>query len=59
MLQIFNQNIIYQPSIKRRFFWAVVFTVFLDCRSTKLLRLFSGNLPAMLYILILYVFFFF
>ena len=34
--------------MKRRiFFWSVFFTVFLDCRSTNLLRLFSGNLPAM------------
>ena len=27
-------------------FLVCLFTVFLDCRSTKLLRLFSGNLPA-------------
>ena len=33
--------------MKRRIFWSVFFTVFLDCRSTNLLRLFSGNLPAM------------
>ena len=33
--------------MKRRVFWFVFFTVFLDCRSTNLLRLFSGNLPAM------------
>ena len=32
--------------MKRRVFLSV-FTVFLDCRSTNLLRLFSGNLPAM------------
>ena len=42
--QIFNQNFTYQPSMKRRIFWTVFSTVFLDCRST---RLFSGNLPAM------------
>ena len=33
--------------MRRRFFWSVFFTV-LYCRSTNLLRLFSGNLPAML-----------
>ena len=33
--------------MKRRFFLSVFFTVFLDCRSTNLLRLVSGNLPAM------------
>ena len=33
--------------MKRLIFWSVFFTVFLDCRSTNLLRLFSGNLPAM------------
>ena len=33
--------------MKRQIFWLVFFTVFLDCRSTSLLRLFSGNLPAM------------
>ena len=33
--------------MKRRFFWSVFFYCFLDCRSTNLLRLFSGNLPAM------------
>ena len=33
--------------MKRQVFWSVFFTVFWDCRSTKLLRLFSGNLPAM------------
>ena len=33
--------------MKRQIFWSVFFTVFLDCRSTNLLRLFSGNLPAM------------
>ena len=49
----FNQIITYMPSMKRRFlsfllsFFSVFFTVFWDCRSTKLLRLFSGNLPAM------------
>ena len=49
-LQIFNQNITDQPSMKRRIFWSVFFTVFLDCRSTNLLRLFSGNLPAMFWL---------
>ena len=35
--------------MKRRIFWSVFFTVFfLDRRSTNLLRLFPGNLPAML-----------
>ena len=29
-LQIFNQNITDQPSMKRRLFWSVFFTVFLD-----------------------------
>ena len=33
--------------MKRQIFWSVFFTVFLDGRSTNLLRLFSGNLPAM------------
>ena len=47
-LQIFIQNITYQPSMQRRFFWSVFFTV------TKLLRLFSGNLSAMFYFLIRY-----
>ena len=33
---------------KDKFFWSVFFTVlFWDCRSTKLLRLFSSNLPSM------------
>ena len=36
---------------KAEYFWSVFFTVFLDCRSTKLLRLFSGNLPAMFLVL--------
>ena len=49
LIQICNQNITDQPSMKRRIFWAVFFTVFLDGRSTNLLRLFSGNLPAMFY----------
>ena len=37
--------------MKRRIFGLSFFTVFLDCqcRSTNLLRLFSGNLPAMLF----------
>ena len=34
--------------MKKRIFLVCLFTVFLDCRSTNLLRLFSGNLPAML-----------
>ena len=42
-IQFRNQNITSQPSLD--FF--VVFFAFRDCRSTKLLRLFSGNLPAM------------
>ena len=33
--------------MKRRIFLVCLFTVFLDYRSTNLLRLFSGNLPAM------------
>ena len=33
--------------MKRRIFLVCLFYCFLDCRSTKLLRLFSGNLPAM------------
>ena len=37
--------------MKRRIFWSVFFTVFLDCRSANLLRLFSGNLPAMFLVL--------
>ena len=47
LIQIFKQNITDQPSMKRRIFWSVFFTSFLDGRSTNLLRLFSGNLPAM------------
>ena len=31
-------------------FWPVFLYCFLDCRSTQLLRLFSGHLPAMLFI---------
>ena len=33
--------------MKRRIFLVCLFHFFLDCRSTKQLRLFSGNLPAM------------
>ena len=34
--------------MKRRIFFGLYFLLFfLDCRSTNLLRLFSGNLPAM------------
>ena len=33
--------------MKRRIFLVCLFYCFLDCRSTNLLRLFSGNLPAM------------
>ena len=33
--------------MKKRVFLVCFFTVFLDCRSTNLFRLFSGNLPAM------------
>ena len=45
----FNQNITYQTSMKRRIFSVCLFYFFFwDCRSTNLLRLFSGNLPAML-----------
>ena len=40
-LQIFNQW-------KDEFFWSI-FTFFWDCRSMKLSRLFSGNLPAMFF----------
>ena len=35
--------------MKRRIFLVCLFYFFLDCRSTNLLRLFSGNLPAMLF----------
>ena len=41
--------------MKRRIFWSVFFTVFLDYRSTNLLRLFYGNLPAMLLLLVLVI----
>ena len=41
-LQIFNQW-------KDEFFWSIFLTFFWDCRSMKLLRLFSGNLPAMFF----------
>ena len=43
--------------MKRRIFLVCLFYCFLDCRSANLLRLFSGNLPAMFLIdlkLILY-----
>ena len=50
-IQIFNQNITYQPSMKRQIFLVCLFYCFLDCRSTNLLRLFSGNLPAMFVIM--------
>ena len=33
--------------MKRRFFCLSLLLFFLDCRSTKLLRLFSGSLQAM------------
>ena len=33
--------------MKRRIFLVCLLLIFRDCRSTKLLRLFSGNLPAM------------
>ena len=47
-MQIFNEKMTYQPSMRRLIFWSVFFfCFFLDCRSTKLLRLFSGNLLAM------------
>ena len=47
-IQIFNQNITYQPSVKKRIFLICLFyCFFLDCRSTNLLRLFFGNLTAM------------
>ena len=48
-IHIFNQNITYQPSMKKTNFFGLSFLLFffLDCRSTNLLRLFSGNLPAM------------
>ena len=36
--------------MKRRVFCLSFLLFFLDCRSTNLLRLFSGNLPAMLFI---------
>ena len=45
--------------MKRIFFWSVLFTVFLDCRSTKLLLLFSSNLTAMFYICNTFLYFFF
>ena len=48
-IQIFNQIISYEPSMKRRIFLGPFLTVFLDCGSTKLLRLFSGNMPAMFF----------
>ena len=32
--------------MKRRIFLVCLFLLFFDCRSTNLLRLFSGNLPA-------------
>ena len=32
--------------MKRQNFFGLSFLLFLDCRSTNLLRLFSGNLPA-------------
>ena len=34
--------------MKRRIFLVCLFYCFLDCRTTNLLRLFSGNPPAML-----------
>ena len=34
--------------MKRRIFFGLSLLFFLDCRSANLLRLFSGNLPAML-----------
>ena len=53
-LQIFNQSITDQPSMKRRIFLVCLFyCFFLDCRSTNLLRLFSGNLPAMFLLVII------
>ena len=45
LYRFFNQNITDQPSMKRRIFFSL--SCCLDCRSTNLLRLFSGNLPAM------------
>ena len=48
LYRFFNQNLKYQPSIERRIFLVRLFySFFWDCRSTKLSRLFSGNLPAM------------
>ena len=38
---------IYHPSLQWKDYFLVFFTVYWDCRSTKLLRLFSGSLPAM------------
>ena len=56
-IQIFNQNITYQPSMKKRIFFGLSFLLFfLDCRSTNLLRLFSGNLPAILFLCLTFFF---
>ena len=57
-IQIYNQSITHQPSMKRRIFLGLSFYCFLNCGSTKLLRLFSGNLPAMFFFSILSDFFF-
>ena len=38
--------------MKRRFVLVCLFTVFLDCRSTKLLRLFFRNVPAMFVLIV-------
>ena len=42
--------------MKRRIFLLSFLLIFLDCKTTKLLRLFSGNLPAMFLSLIFFVF---
>ena len=48
-MQVLNQNFnISAPNEKNKFlFWSVFVPSFCDYRSMKLLRLFSGNLPAM------------
>ena len=51
LIQILNLNITSHPLMKIVNFWSVFLLLFLDRRSTKLLGLFSGNLPAMFFLI--------
>ena len=48
-IQIFNQNITYQPSMKRQMVSVSFFYCFLRLQVYKAIAAFVGNLPAMFF----------